>query len=184
MRGENVRSVRERAYLPGHLHSVALQPIARQRSATARVAARAFEVQRNEDNVNEFDMFNRLIAELKDTSEHNGQLMERLEGLNGELASLRAEITTTKRFLSDAEEKLARPRYDIYLDSVAPTSAGQKIQTIKAVREFANLDLKAAKDLVEGALPARLVSSVNSPTVDQCHKAFAAVGATIRVEPA
>ncbi len=53
-----------------------------------------------------------------------------------------------------AEEKT---EFDVMLTDVGP----EKIATIKAVKEITGLGLKEAKDLTEGALPAKILEAVS-----------------------
>ncbi len=60
-------------------------------------------------------------------------------------------------------------------------SAGDKIKTIKAVREVTSLGLKEAKDLVDGA-PQVLKEGVNKDEAAAIKKKFEEVGAKVEIK--
>jgi len=60
-------------------------------------------------------------------------------------------------------------------------SAGDKIKTIKAVREVTSLGLKEAKDLVDGA-PQILKEGVNKDEAAAIKKKFEEVGAKVEIK--
>jgi len=61
------------------------------------------------------------------------------------------------------------------------TSAGDKIKTIKVVREVTSLGLKEAKDLVDGA-PQVLKEGVNKDEAAAIKKKFEEVGAKVEIK--
>jgi large subunit ribosomal protein L7/L12 len=61
------------------------------------------------------------------------------------------------------------------------TAAGDKIKTIKAVREVTTLGLKEAKDLVDGA-PGVLKEGVSKDEAASIKKKFEEVGAKIEIK--
>ena len=66
--------------------------------------------------------------------------------------------------------------------NVILTSAGaNKINVIKAVREFTSLGLKEAKDLVDGA-PKPIKEGVNKDEAEAIRKKFTDAGATVEVK--
>ena len=60
-------------------------------------------------------------------------------------------------------------------------AAGDKIKTIKVVREVTSLGLKEAKDLVDGA-PAVLKEGVNKEEAANIKKKFEEVGAKVEIK--
>jgi large subunit ribosomal protein L7/L12 len=60
-------------------------------------------------------------------------------------------------------------------------SAGDKIKTIKAVREVTSLGLKEAKDVVDGA-PSVLKEGVNKDEAASIKKKFEEVGAKVEIK--
>jgi large subunit ribosomal protein L7/L12 len=65
--------------------------------------------------------------------------------------------------------------------TVVLAAAGDKIKTIKAVREVTSLGLKEAKDLVDGA-PGVLKEGVNKDEAAAIKKKFEDVGAKVEIK--
>jgi len=65
--------------------------------------------------------------------------------------------------------------------TVVLASAGEKIKTIKAVREVTSLGLKEAKDLVDGA-PGTLKEGVSKEEAANIKKKFEEVGAKVEIK--
>ncbi len=65
--------------------------------------------------------------------------------------------------------------------TVVLASAGEKIKTIKVVREVTNLGLKEAKDLVDGA-PGTLKEGVSKEEAANIKKKFEEVGAKVEIK--
>lgn len=76
---------------------------------------------------------------------------------------------------ASAEEE--KTSFDVILKSVGE----KKIQVIKVVREFTNLGLKEAKDLVESA-PQPIKQGVTKEEAEQIKAKFEAEGATIEIK--
>ena len=73
-----------------------------------------------------------------------------------------------------AEEKT---EFDVILASAGP----KKIQTIKVVRKIANLGLKEAKELVDGA-PGVIAEGVSKEEAEDIKKQVEEVGATVELK--
>ena len=66
-------------------------------------------------------------------------------------------------------------------DVVLTAAGAQKIQVIKVVRELTSLDLKEAKDLVDGA-PKAVLEKVDKAAADKAKDQLEAAGATVTLK--
>lgn len=74
-----------------------------------------------------------------------------------------------------AEEE--KTEFDVLLKEVGP----KKVQVIKVVREFTNLGLKEAKDLVDSA-PAKVLEAVSKETAEEAKTKLEAEGAVVEIQ--
>lgn len=74
-----------------------------------------------------------------------------------------------------AEEE--KTEFDVLLKEVGP----KKVQVIKVVREFTNLGLKEAKDLVDSA-PAKVLEAVSKEIAEEAKTKLEAEGAVVEIQ--
>jgi large subunit ribosomal protein L7/L12 len=79
--------------------------------------------------------------------------------------------------VAETAEEEEKTEFDVILKEAGP----KKIQVIKVVRQFTNLGLREAKDLVDGA-PGTVVESVPKETAEDIKAKLEAEGAVVEIK--
>ena len=105
------------------------------------------------------------------------ELVKMIEEEFGVSAAAPVAIAATAGAAPEAEAE-EKTEFDVILKEFDPTN---KIKVIKDVRALANLGLKEAKDLVEGA-PKEVLTGLSKEDANAAKEKLEAVGATIEIK--
>ncbi len=98
--------------------------------------------------------------------------MEKKFGINS--SNLNSDFFSNSKSIPEKEEK---DEFDLYLNSIG----NNKISVIKIVRNFLNLGLKEAKDLVDSC-PVLIKEKINKKDLNILKKSLEEVGAVIEIK--
>ena len=76
------------------------------------------------------------------------------------------------------EEEVEQTAFSVFVDEIGP----QKIQVVKAVRQFMDVSLKEAKDLLDAALPALIKKDLAFLAAEELKKVLTETGAKVSIK--